>query len=308
MFAEEGIPPGIGASLHPGSGADPTDRRIHEPMIYIGCHLSVTGGYQAMGETMSRFGGNTFAWFVRNPRGGKAKPLDPEDISALRVHVKRECFGPLVAHGSYTMNLCSSKEETRKNGRDMLEQDLRRMEHFPGNFYNFHPGSHTGQGTETGIRQIADALNRLLTPGMNTMVLLETMAGKGSEIGSTFEELREIIDRTEQNQCLGVCLDTCHIWDAGYDIVNQLDSVLQHFDDVIGLDRLKAVHFNDSKNECGSRKDRHEKLGWGFLGMEAMQRIVRHPELQGLPFILETPNEEDGYIEEIRMVKRWMEA
>ena len=232
----------------------------------------------------------------------------PEDVEALRAHMEQERFGPLVAHGSYTMNLCSAKEETRANGRDMLQQDLKRMELLPGNLYNFHPGSHTGQGTETGIQQIADTLNELLAPELHTTVLLETMAGKGSEIGGSFEELREIIDRVENNRKLGVCFDTCHTWDAGYDLVNDLDGVLQHFDDVVGLDRLKAVHFNDSKNERGSHKDRHEKLGQGCLGMEAMKRIALHPALQGLPFILETPNEDEGYIEEIRTVKDWMEA
>ena len=276
-------------------------------MIYIGCHLSVTDGYLAMGKKMSRFGGNTFAWFTRNPRGGKTKPLVPEDVDALQTHGRKNGFGPLVAHGSYTMNLCSAKEETRANGRDMLKQDLQRMELLPGNFYNFHPGSHTGLGTETGIGLIADALNDLLSADMQTTVLLETMAGKGSEIGGTFEELREIIDRVKCNDKLGVCFDTCHTWDAGYDLVNDLDGVLQHFDDVIGLDKLKAVHFNDSKNDRGSHKDRHEKLGQGYIGMEAMKRIALHPALQGLPFILETPNEEEGYMDEIQTVQCWLE-
>ncbi len=276
-------------------------------MIYIGCHLSVTDGYLAMGETMSRFGGNTFAFFTRNPRGGKTKPLTPEDAEGLLTHMERERFGPLVAHGSYTMNLCSANPDTRANGLDMIAKDLERMEMLPGNLYNFHPGSHTGQGTETGIWQIAEALDRVLTPDMHTFVLLETMAGKGSEVGGTFEELREIIDRTACSEKLGVCLDTCHVWDAGYDVVNDLDSVLRQFDEIIGLDRLKAIHFNDSKNGLGSHKDRHEKLGRGSLGMEAMQRIALHPALQGLPFILETPNEDEGYIEEIRIVRDWME-
>lgn len=275
-------------------------------MIYIGCHLSVTDGYPAMGETMSRFGGNTFAWFTRNPRGGRTKPAVPGELEALRIHLDREHFGPLAAHGSYTMNLCSAKEETRANGRDMLRQDLERMEMLPGNYYNFHPGSHTGLGTEAGIGLIADALNELLTPGLNTTVLLETMAGKGSEIGGTFEELKEILDRVTCREKMGICFDTCHTWDAGYDIVNDLDGVLRHFDDVIGLSCLKAVHFNDSKNDRGSRKDRHEKLGRGFLGMEAMKRIALHPALQGLPFILETPNGDEGYIEEIHTVLGWM--
>lgn len=275
-------------------------------MIYIGCHLSVSYGSLAMGETMSRYGGNTFAWFTRNPRGGKTKPFIPEDMAALRIHAAREQFGPLVAHGSYTMNLCSSKEATRANGLDMLRQDLQRMELIPGNLYNFHPGSHIGMGTEAGIGYIADALNQVLTPEMHTTVLLETMAGKGSEVGSTFEELREIIDRLNCPDKAGICFDTCHTWDAGYDIVHDFDGVLRQFDDVIGLSLLKAVHFNDSKNDCGSHKDRHEKLGRGFLGMEAMKRIALHPALQSLPFILVTPNEEEGYIEEIQTVLSWM--
>ena len=276
-------------------------------MIYIGCHLSVTDGYEAMGQTMSRFGGNTFAWFTRNPRGGKTRPIDPDDVKALRLHMERERFGSLVAHGSYTMNLCSANPETRANGLDMLKQDLIRMELLPGNLYNFHPGAHTGQGAEAGITQIAEALNQTLWPDMKTIVLLETMAGKGSEVGGTFEEIREIIDRVECADKLGVCFDTCHTWDAGYDLLNNLDAVLQHFDDVIGLDRLKAVHFNDSKNERGSHKDRHEKLGQGFLGMDAMKQIALHPAFQGLPFILETPNEDEGYMEEIHTVRNWME-
>jgi len=275
-------------------------------MIYIGCHLSVTNGYEAMGHTMSRFGGTTFAWFTRNPRGGRTKSVSPEDADALLHHVKREGFGPLVAHGSYTMNLCSAKEETRANGLDMLSQDIVRMEMLPGNFYNFHPGSHTGQGTEAGITQIAAALNHVITPETHTTILLETMAGKGSEIGGTFEELREIIDRVDCGEKMGVCFDTCHTWDSGYDVVNDLDGVMQHFDDVIGLSRLRAVHFNDSKNDRGSHKDRHEKLGQGFLGMEAMRRIALHPVFAGLPFILETPNEDEGYISEIHTVLDWM--
>ena len=276
-------------------------------MIYIGCHLTVKDGYKAMGETMTRFGGNTFAWFTRNPRGGKTKPIIPEDVNALRRHLEEKHFGPLVAHGSYTMNLCSANEETRRNGLDMLQQDLHTMELLPGNLYNFHPGSHTGQGTEAGIKQIADALNNVLTGEMQTTVLLETMAGKGSEVGGTFEELRRIIDQVELREKLGVCFDTCHTWDAGYDLVNDLDGVLRQFDEIIGIEKLRAIHFNDSKNDRGSHKDRHEKLGKGFLGSEAMKRIARHPLLQGLPFVLETPNEDEGYIEEIREVLSWME-
>ena len=275
-------------------------------MIYIGCHLSVTNGYAAMGKTMVGFGGNTFAFFTRNPRGGKSKDLLPEDAAALLELLDREQFGPLVAHGSYTMNLCAAKPETRANGLDMLQKDLQRMEALPGNYYNFHPGSHVGQGAEAGIELIADALNQNLRPEMHTTVLLETMAGKGSEVGGSFEELREIIDRVECRDRLGVCLDTCHVWDAGYDLVNDLDGVLTEFDRVVGLERLYAIHLNDSKNDCGSHKDRHEKLGLGHLGEDALKRIVTHPALQKKPFILETPNDDAGYIREIRMVQEWM--
>ena len=276
-------------------------------MIYIGCHLSVTDGYEAMGKTMVEFGGNTFAFFTRNPRGGKTKEITAEDAGALCELLKKKTFGPLVAHGSYTMNLCSAKPETRQNGFEMLAQDLQRMKLIPGNLYNFHPGAHTGQGIETGIKQIAEALNQLMKPDMNTTVLLETMAGKGSEVGGTFEELAEIIARVECREKLGVCFDTCHTWDAGYDIVGDFDGVLKRFDKVIGLNRLKAIHFNDSKNPCGSHKDRHEKLGQGFIGLKAMKRIACHPLTQGLPCILETPNDDDGYMEEIRMVQSWFE-
>ncbi len=274
-------------------------------MIFIGCHLSVTNGYEAMGKQMTEFGGNTFAWFTRNPRGGKAKDIEPEDVKKLQDILEKEEFGKLVAHASYTMNLCSAKPETRANGLDMLQQDLQRMEQVPNQYYNFHPGSHTGQGAEIGIKQIADGLNASLFPEMHTTVLLETMAGKGSEVGKTFEELREIIDRVELKDKLGICLDTCHVWDGGYDIVNDFDGVLTQFDKIIGLDRLQAIHFNDSKNECGAAKDRHEKLGHGCIGMEAMKRIAMHPALQGLPFILETPNDDEGYIKEISTIKDW---
>ena len=276
-------------------------------MIYIGCHLSVTNGYEAMGKTMLGFGGSTFAYFTRNPRGGKSKEIIPEDAAALNDLLREHHFGKLVAHGSYTMNLCAANETTRINGLDMLQKDIRRMEFFPHQYYNFHPGAHTGQGTEKGIELIAEALNSVLFPEMQTTVLLETMAGKGTEVGRSFEELREIIDRVELSDKLGVCFDTCHIWDAGYDMASDLDGVLRHFDDVIGLDKLYAVHFNDSKNACGSHKDHHEKLGLGCIGMEAMKRIALHPALQGKPFILETPNDDQGYIDEIHTVKSWME-
>lgn len=275
-------------------------------MIYIGCHLSVSDGYEAMGKTMMDFGGNTFAWFTRNPRGGKTKEVIPEDVEALNSLLKSERFGPLLAHGSYTMNLCAAKSETRANALEMLRLDLDRMELLPGNLYNFHPGAHTGQGLETGIRLIAEALNQTLKPDMTTTVLLETMAGKGSEVGHSFEELREIIDRVDLKEKLDVCFDTCHTWDAGYDLVSDLDGVLTAFDCIIGLERLKAVHFNDSKNECGSHKDRHEKLGQGCLGTETLKRIALHPSLAGLPFILETPNDDEGYKEEIQLMLQWL--
>lgn len=274
-------------------------------MLYIGCHLSVSDGYEAMGNKMRAMGGNTFAWFTRNPRGGKTKDVPPEDVAALDRLLKKEGFGTLVAHGSYTMNLCSAKKETRENALDMLRQDLRRMALLPGQFYNFHPGSHTGQGAETGVALIAEALNRVLSPDLQTTVLLETMAGKDSEVGGCFEELEEIIAQTACKDLLGVCFDTCHVWDAGYDIVNDLDGVLTRFDRVIGLGRLRAVHFNDSKNPRGSRKDRHAKLGEGCIGREALRRVALHPAFAGLPLILETPNDEDGYTEEIAAVKSW---
>ena len=276
-------------------------------MIYIGCHLSVTNGYEAMGQQMVQFGGNTFAWFTRNPRGGKSKDIEPGDIEALSEILSEKKFGKLVAHASYTMNLCSANPETRANGLDMLVKDLEKMEALPGQYYNFHPGSHTGQGSDTGIEQIAEGLNKALYPAMKTTVLLETMAGKGSEVGKSFEELQRIMDLVQCKDKLGVCFDTCHTWDSGYDIVNDLDGVLEQFDKIVGLDRLKAVHFNDSKNECGSHKDRHEKLGQGFIGMDAMKRIAMHPVFKGLPFILETPNDDIGYIREIATVKRWFE-
>ena len=274
-------------------------------MIYIGCHLSVTNGYEAMGRQMLSFGGSTFSWFTRNPRGGKSKDVLPADVNALADILEKNKFGKLVAHASYTMNLCSANPETRANGLDMLKKDLEKMEALPGQYYNFHPGSHTGQGSDIGIEQIAEGLNEALFPEMNTTVLLETMAGKGSEVGRSFEELRKIIDLVELQDKLGVCFDTCHTWDAGYDIVNDLEGVLDQFDKIIGLDRLKAVHFNDSKNDRGSHKDRHEKLGQGMIGMDAMKEIATHPVFEGLPFILETPNDDEGYIQEIATVNSW---
>ena len=272
-------------------------------MFYIGCHLSASDGFLAMGETALSIGANTFQFFTRNPRGSKAKAIDPADVAAFLALAAENGFGTLVAHAPYTINPCSKDERTREFARMTLADDLKRMEHIPGNVYNFHPGSHTGQGIETGIGQIAETLNAILTPDIRTTVLLETMSGKGSEVGSRFEELREIIDRVELSDKLGVCLDTCHVSDAGYDIADDPDGVLAEFDRVIGLDRLRAVHVNDSLNPVGSHKDRHARIGEGCLGAEALGRVVRHPALQGLPFVLETPNELPGYAREIALLK-----
>ena len=272
-------------------------------MFYIGCHLSASDGFLAMGKTALSIGANTFQFFTRNPRGSKAKAIDPADVAAFLALAAENGFGTLVAHAPYTINPCSKDERTREFARMTLADDLKRMEHIPGNVYNFHPGSHTGQGIETGICQIAETLNTILTPDIRTTVLLETMSGKGSEVGSRFEELREIIDRVELSDKLGVCLDTCHVSDAGYDIADDPDGVLAEFDRVIGLDRLRAVHVNDSLNPVGSHKDRHARIGEGCLGAEALGRVVRHPALQGLPFVLETPNELPGYAREIALLK-----
>lgn len=277
-------------------------------MFYIGCHLSASDGFLAMGRTALSIGANTFQFFTRNPRGSKAKAIDPADVAAFLALAAENEFGTLVAHAPYTINPCSKDEHTREFARMTLADDLKRMEHLPGNVYNFHPGSHTGQGMETGIGQIAETLNAILTPGLRTTVLLETMSGKGSEVGSRFEELREIIDRVELSDKLGVCLDTCHVSDAGYDIADDLDGVLTEFDRVIGLERLKAVHINDSLNPRGAHKDRHACIGEGCLGAEALGRVVRHPALQGLPFVLETPNELAGYAREIALLKALREG
>lgn len=277
-------------------------------MFYIGCHLSASDGFLAMGRTALSIGANTFQFFTRNPRGSKAKAIDPADVAAFLALAAENGFGTLVAHAPYTINPCSKDEHTREFARMTLADDLKRMEHLPGNVYNFHPGSHTGQGIETGIAQIAETLNAILTPGLRTTVLLETMSGKGSEVGSRFEELREIIDRVALSDKLGVCLDTCHVSDAGYDIADDLDGVLTEFDRVIGLERLKAVHINDSLNPRGARKDRHARIGEGCLGAEALGRVVRHPALQGLPFVLETPNELAGYAREIALLKALREG
>ncbi|MBR2548160.1 MAG: deoxyribonuclease IV [Eubacterium sp.] len=275
-------------------------------MIHIGNHVSSSAGFLAMGNKALELGGDTFAFFTRNPRGGKAKDIDEHDVNELLSLMKENNFGLLVAHAPYTMNLCAAKEDIREFAENMLADDLDRMEYLPGNYYNFHPGSHVGQGAEAGTDFIAGALNRHLKADQTTTVLLETMAGKGSEVGRTFEELRDIIDKVDHNEKLGVCFDTCHVWDAGYDIVNDLDGVLEDFDHVIGLDRLKAVHLNDSMNTCGSHKDRHQKIGQGEIGEEALRRVVTHPALQGKPFILETPNDDKGYTREIAMIREWM--
>ncbi len=271
--------------------------------MYIGCHLSASKGYKAMGKQAIELGANTFAFFTRNPRGGSAKEIVESDVKAYLDIANEAQFGKLVAHAPYTMNACAEKENIRQFAIEMLEDDLKRMEYTPGNYYNFHPGSHVGQGAEKGIEMIAEVLNKVLKPEQTTIVLLETMAGKGSEVGRNFEELREIIDRVELKDKLGVCLDTCHVWDGGYDIVNDLDGVLNEFDRVIGLDRLKAIHLNDSMNELGSHKDRHQKIGEGNIGLEAMKRIVNHPALKDKPFILETPNDEAGYAKEIALLR-----
>lgn len=273
--------------------------------MLIGNHLSASKGYVAMGKAALALDANTFAFFTRNPRGGKAKEIDEKDVEKFLNFAKEHEFGKIVAHAPYTMNLCAAKEDVRSFSKEMLLDDLKRMEYTPYNYYNFHPGSHVGQGAEKGIALIEEALNEALKPEQTTTVLLETMAGKGTEVGRTFEELRESLDRVELNDKMGVCLDTCHVWDGGYDIVNDLDGVLNEFDRVIGLDRLKAVHFNDSMNDCGSHKDRHAKIGEGKIGAEAMRRVALHPLLEGRPFILETPNDDEGYRREIQMVREW---
>ena len=272
-------------------------------MLKIGCHLSSSKGYLAMGKEAVKIGANTFQFFARNPRGGKAKPLDLEDMASYSSYAQEHGLFPILAHAPYTLNACAADEGLRTFARETMADDLARLEHIPGTMYNFHPGSHVKQGADVGIALIAEHLNAILTPDLSTTVLLETMAGKGSEVGRTFEELRSIIDRVELSDKLGVCLDTCHVSDGGYDIVNNLDGVLEEFDRVIGLDRLKAIHLNDSMNPLGSHKDRHQKLGQGTLGMEALERIVNHPALRELPFYLETPNDLAGYAQEIAMMK-----
>ena len=272
-------------------------------MLHIGCHLSSSKGFFAMGKEAVRLNADTFQYFTRNPRGSKAKAIDPQDVNRYLEFAAEHHFAPVIAHAPYTLNACSAEERTRDFARMAMADDLQRMEFTPGGLYNFHPGSHVGQGAETGISLIAGLLNELLTTDMTTTVLLETMAGKGTEVGRSFEELREILDQVKLSEKMGVCLDTCHVHDAGYDIVNHLDEVLTEFDKVVGLSRLKAVHLNDSMNPLGSRKDRHEKIGQGAIGLDAFVRIINHPALRHLPFVLETPNDSDGYAREIRLLR-----
>ena len=271
--------------------------------LTIGSHISSSKGYEAMGKTAVYMGADTFAFFTRNPRGGKAKEIKPEDVEKYKKIAKEYQFGKIVAHAPYTMNACAAKEDLREFAKNTMRDDLERMEYIPGNYYNFHPGSHVGQGAAVGIEKIAEILNAVLKPEWDTTVLLETMAGNGTEVGRSFEELREIIDRVDCREKLGVCLDTCHVWDGGYDIVHDLDGVVQEFDRVIGLGYLKAVHLNDSMNPMGSHKDRHAKIGEGQIGLEALSAVTRHPALRHLPFVLETPNDVDGWAAEIRVLR-----
>ena len=273
-------------------------------MFKAGCHISVAGGYAAMGRTALAIGANTFQYFTRNPRGRGGKTPSAEDVAALRQIMETNGFAPALAHAPYTYNPCSADAEIRAYTKEAMAGELRFLEQLPGSMYNFHPGCHVGQGVETGIRLIAETLDQVMFPEQKTTVLLETMAGKGTEIGGSFEELREILDRVAMPDRVGVCLDTCHVHDAGYDIAGNLDSVLTEFDRVIGLDKLKALHLNDSKNPLGARKDRHEKLGQGYLGLDALVQVVSHPALDGRPMSLETPNELDGYAEEIRVLRK----
>ncbi|WP_251198377.1 deoxyribonuclease IV [Anaerotardibacter muris] len=272
--------------------------------LIMGCHLSSSKGYEAMARTAESIKANTFAFFTRNPRGGAAKAIDPEDIARFEIACEQIGMGPIVAHGSYTINPCSAIESVREFALQALTDDLARMEFTPGQLFNMHPGSHTGQGVEAGIEQIAETLNQVITPEQTTTVLLETMSGKGSEVGGTFEQLAAIRERIDHPEKVGVCLDTCHVWDAGYDIVNDLDGVLDEFDRVIGLEHLRALHINDSLNDCGAHKDRHARIGEGKIGADALVAVVDHPRLRGLPCILETPNELPGYAKEIAFFRK----
>lgn len=273
-------------------------------MLNIGCHLSASKGFENMGLEALEIHANTFQFFTRNPRGGKAKEIDESDVNKLLKIMKENNFAKILAHAPYTLNLCSADKGIREFAKNTMADDLKRMEYLPNNMYNFHPGSHVGQGIETGINYIVEALNEILSKNQSTTVLLETMSGKGSEVGSKFEEIKEIIDRVELNEKLGVCFDTCHVNDAGYDVVNNLDSVLEEFDKIIGLDRLKAIHINDSMNPLGAHKDRHQKIGEGYIGLEAFERIINHPKLRKLPFYLETPHDDvKGYAKEIEVLR-----
>ena len=280
-------------------------RRIREEkdMFWVGCHLSASKGYLAMGKMAEKIGANTFQFFTRNPRGSRAKEIDPEDVRKFLEYAQEHDICQILAHAPYTLNPCSKDAKTREFAWMTMEDDLKRMEYVPGNCYNFHPGSHVGQGAQEGIRMISEMLNQILKEEQHTTVLLETMAGKGTEVGRSFEELAQILDRVELKNHMGVCLDTCHVYDAGYDLVGQLDQVLEEFDRMIGLERLKAIHMNDSKNPFASHKDRHEKIGEGSIGLEAFERMVNHPKLQGIPIYLETPNELEGYAREIRVLR-----
>lgn len=276
-------------------------------MLYIGNHTTSSKGYKKMAQQMIKNGGNTFAFFTRNPRGGNAKAIDEKDVEEFLQLAGAHGFGKIVAHAPYTMNCCAAKEDLRDFARNTMADDLKRMEYTPGNYYNFHPGSHVGQGAETGIQKIAEILNDVLTEEQTTTVLLETMAGKGSEVGRNFQEIRSILDLVEKDHKMGVCLDTCHVWDGGYDIVHDLDGVLKEFDQVIGLSRLKAIHLNDSLNGMESHKDRHAKIGEGEIGLEALVRVIRHPALAEIPFILETPNDDAGWTREIAVLRKAFE-
>lgn len=277
-------------------------------MINIGAHLSASKGFLNMAKQAVAIGGNTFQFFTRNPRGFAAKDIDEKDIAEYLSFISDKNFAVILAHAPYTLNPCSDKENVRELAQMIMSDDIKRMENIPHSYYNFHPGSHVGQGAEKGIELTSNLLNTVLSKEQTTTVLLETMSGKGSEIGGTFQELKEIMDRVELNEKLGVCLDTCHVYDAGYDIVNELDAVLAEFDSLIGLDKLKAIHLNDTKNPFSSHKDRHEKIGEGYLGLDAIKRIVNHPKLRNLPFFLETPNEIEGYAKEIELIKSVYEA
>lgn len=273
-------------------------------MFKIGCHLSASEGFKHMAEDTISIGANTFQFFTRNPRGGKAKDIDEKDVDEFLKIAKENNFAKILAHAPYTLNACSADENIRKFTMETMEDDLKRMEYVPNNLYNFHPGSHVKQGVDIGIEYIVNMLNKIIKPEQTTTVLLETMAGKGSEIGRSFEEIRQILDRVELQEKMGVCLDTCHIYDAGYDIVNDLDGVLEKFDNIIGLNKLCAIHLNDSKNPFESHKDRHEIIGEGSLGIEAIKRVINHPKLSNIPFFLETPNDLSGHAKEISLLKQ----